>query len=250
MLLEKKLSKSSPIPLYQQLVQLIEDEINNDFLHDGDVLPTEKELCHAFEISRLTVREAINVLKQKKLIETKRGIGNFVTKTTTVNRDLLGVHNFDLQIEASGHKNKVTLMEFDKDYHSSVIAHKLGLSAEASLLKVQRLRSVDDTPLFIEDIYLSSEQFPALTEEDFYSTKFLSKKLRESYGVVIGEIALELEPVLLTQQQADTLHVNVLPAAGLMNERISYDANLKPVVLSQWLFSQSRCKHVLKIKVK
>lgn len=249
-MLDKCLSKTDPLPLYQQLAQLIEHAINTGSYENGDALPTEKEFCEAYSISRVTVREAMNVLKRLELVETRRGSGNYVSKATPVNRDLLGVHDFDLQIEASGHTNEIELIHFEKNYISTAVAKNLQVTAKTPLIKVMRVRKAGQVPLFIETIFLVAQQFDALTEADFLSTKVFSKKLRDTYGVEITEITLVLDPVLLSSEQATFLHVSELPAAGLMNERISFDQHNKPVVFSQWLFSRHRCRHLLKIKAK
>lgn len=249
-MLNKHLSKTAPIPLYLQLAQLIELEINNGSLSHGDALPTEREFCEAYDISRITVREAVAVLKRKELVETRRGSGNYVLKPDSVDRDLMGVHDFDLQIEASGHTNQIDLIEFETDYRSPHIAQALSLNTNAPLIKVVRLRKTDNLPLFIETIYLSRKRFHSLTSDDFLSTHIFSKELREKYDVEISEITLMLDPVLLQPEQAEILKVSELPAPGLMNERTSFDQNNDPVVFSQWLFSRHRCRHVLKIKTK
>lgn len=249
-MLNKHLSKTAPIPLYLQLAQLIENEINSGNLKHGDVLPTEREFCEAYEVSRITVREAVAVLKRKEIVETRRGSGNYVSKPDSVNRDLMGVHDFDLQIEASGHTNQIDLIEFDTDFKSAHIAHTLALDTNAPLIKVVRLRKTDNLPLFIETIYLSRKKFHSLTSDDFLSTRIFSKELREKYDIEINEITLILDPVLLKPEQAKILNVTELPAPGLMNERTSFDKNNSPVVFSEWLFSRHRCRHLLKIKTK
>lgn len=249
-MLNKSLSKTNPLPLYQQLAKLIESCIYYGDFNDGDQLPTEKEFCEAYDISRVTVREAMNVLKRLELIETRRGAGVFIKKTQLLNRDLLGIHDFDLQIEASGLTNKVEIISFEKHYKSTYITSALQLPPGTPLLRVKRLRKASEKPLFIENIFLNATKFSDLQEQDFKSTKLFSEKLLQKYGISISEVTLILDPVLIDAKQAELLGVSELPAAGLMNERISYDESGLPVVMSQWLFSRNRCRHLLKIKAK
>src|SRR5690554_2808951 len=102
-MLRKTVSKTDHLPLYIQIANVIEHEISSGRLSVGAPLPTERQLGEAYGVSRITVREAIGILKRKELVETRRGEGNFVAHSDVVSRDLLGVHDFDLQIEASGH---------------------------------------------------------------------------------------------------------------------------------------------------
>lgn len=244
------IDKSSPLPLYIQLSQLIENKINKGQYLEGDLIPSEKALCERYDISRLTVREALNTLKQKNLIATRPGIGNYVLCNKPVDRDLLGMYNFDLQIEASGHENHVELILFDHQYQSVVIAKKLMLQPHEHLIRVVRLRSADERPLFIETIFLSAEKFYPIEQSSFLSTQLFTEKLKNDYGVSLDSLTIELEPIILNKEQAELLKVYNLPAAGLLNERISYDEEGVPITLSQWLFSQHRCRHLLKINLK
>ncbi|NYT84907.1 GntR family transcriptional regulator [Pollutimonas harenae] len=249
-MLSKTVSKTDHLPLYIQIANVVEHEIASGRLPVGAPLPTERQLGEAYGVSRITVREAIGVLKRKELVETRRGAGNFVAHPDVVSRDLLGVHDFDLQIEASGHSNQIELLTFQTDFRSADIATILAVPTNSNLIKVVRVRKADETPLFIETIYLSLSRFSNLSSDDFLTTKLFSQKIRDDYGVQIGEVTLVLDPVLLAEQDAQALHVSELPAAGLLNERTSFDQEGHPVVFSQWLFSRHRCRHLLKIKAK
>jgi GntR family transcriptional regulator len=244
-----KIDKESPVPLYLQLAELLRCQINTGALKPNEMLPPERVLCEIHEVSRATVREAINQLKNEKLVATQRGAGNFVKRAEKVERNLLGVHDFDMQIEAGGHTNDVEVIGFDADYHSPSAISRLGHAGE-HVIKVTRLRRADGEPLFIEKIYLPKSLFPNLVAADFTSTNIFSSKITQEYGLAIGDITLQIEPVLLNDDEAEMLGVEKLPAAGLLNERTTYDQQGRPIVFSKWLFSGNRCRHVLKIKPK
>lgn len=65
--------------LYQQIVEQIETRILSGELQQGSKLPPERELAEQFEVSRTAVREAINALTEKGLVEVQPGKGTFVT---------------------------------------------------------------------------------------------------------------------------------------------------------------------------
>lgn len=243
------IDKNSSVPLYLQLANIIENKIKSGIFALDSQLPTELELVKSFDISRITVREAISKLKKQGLVVTKRGRGNFVADSHVLDRDLLGGHNFDLQIEASGYKNSIQILEF-QIVKETRIANLLGLDKNDKLRKVVRLRLADQTPLFIEKIFLSNSKFKSLKKHDFNDTKFIKERLRKEFNITVGSYELELTPVLLTEQEARVLQIKSLPSPGLMNERITYDLAGNPVLVSQWLFCQNRCKHLLKIRVK
>jgi len=78
--------------LYEQIVEQIEERILSGELRDGDRLPTEREMAEQFKVSRTAVREAINALVQRGLVEAHPGRGTFVRDgTSQVVRQSLGV---------------------------------------------------------------------------------------------------------------------------------------------------------------
>lgn len=74
----KKLKPRKTLKLAEQLHEQILDWIISGTLREGDRIPSEKELCSSFSVSRPTVREALRKLQLQELVETKKGIGTFV----------------------------------------------------------------------------------------------------------------------------------------------------------------------------
>ena len=70
--------------LYEQIVQQIEESIVKGNLKPGDQLPAERELAQRFGVSRTAVREAVNALREKGLVEAYSGRGTFITDGTTL----------------------------------------------------------------------------------------------------------------------------------------------------------------------
>src|ERR1039457_6328222 len=68
--------------LYEQIVQQVEESILKGQLKAGDQLPAERELAQRFGVSRTAVREAVNALREKGLVEASSGRGTFVTYGT------------------------------------------------------------------------------------------------------------------------------------------------------------------------
>lgn len=69
--------------LYEQIVEQIGQHIVDGVLNPGDKLPSERELCEQFSVSRTVVREAIRVLSEKGLVDIQPGRGTFITNSTS-----------------------------------------------------------------------------------------------------------------------------------------------------------------------
>ena len=87
------LSQESTTPLYQQLFTLIKHEIQNGGLKPGDLLPSENQLCSQYNLSRSTVRQALNQLVDESLVIRRRGKGSFIA-TKKLSRNLNHLYNF------------------------------------------------------------------------------------------------------------------------------------------------------------
>jgi len=75
-----KINNESRIPKYQQIVNSIIHDIENDFLQVGDKIPSISEISEEFLLSRDTVEKALNLLKKKKIILSVKGKGFYVAK--------------------------------------------------------------------------------------------------------------------------------------------------------------------------
>jgi GntR family transcriptional regulator len=75
---ECRLNRQSFVPLYQQIKDLLLDRIKHGNLVAGDVIPSEAQLGAAFEVSRLTVRQALYELRVEGYVIREKGRGTFV----------------------------------------------------------------------------------------------------------------------------------------------------------------------------
>src|SRR5258708_38814310 len=74
-----KLDQSSPVPLYLQLQDILRKQISTKVYKAGGKLPSENELCRNFDVTRPTVRQALEGLVREGLLYKHRGKGAFVT---------------------------------------------------------------------------------------------------------------------------------------------------------------------------
>ena len=74
----QKVSKTSPLPLYYQIKNIIREMIENEELKPGEMLPAERELCEIQKVSRMTVNKAIMDLVNEGIVYREQGKGTFV----------------------------------------------------------------------------------------------------------------------------------------------------------------------------
>lgn len=67
------------VPLYRKIYQALKDQILSGGYPVGQRIPYERELCQQFQVERVTVRKALQMLSEEGLIEKRSGVGSFVT---------------------------------------------------------------------------------------------------------------------------------------------------------------------------
>ena len=72
------INPDSMIPMYKQIVNLLNEKIEKGELKPGDKLPSEAELMEAYSVSRITIRSAISELEEDGLVIRSRGKGTFI----------------------------------------------------------------------------------------------------------------------------------------------------------------------------
>ena len=77
----RKLAGDSATPLYQQVANDLHEAIVNDVYHVGARVPTETELSRLYDVSRITIRKAIEMLVEEGLLAKRQGKGTFVQES-------------------------------------------------------------------------------------------------------------------------------------------------------------------------
>jgi GntR family transcriptional regulator len=122
----------------------------------GDRLPSEAELCAKFGVSRMTARQAVQVVANDGLIERKRGAGTFI-RSRPVPRDLGSPLSFSGSMSARGMSTSSETLSLRETDLSPEEAEALGLEPGARWLMLERLRLADGTPMPIERAVVAGE---------------------------------------------------------------------------------------------
>ncbi len=202
-ILAGKLSMSSDIPLYAQLVGIIKRHISSGTLAVGDLLPSEAELCRSLDISRNTVRQAIGDLEDEGLVVRKRGKGTFVADPNTNRRGVR--YSFTTEVSSLGKVPSSTLVDFDLIVADSELCRKMELKEDTCVYCFTRIRNVDGQPLILETSYYPQFIYPNLTREMVQTHSFYS--LLYHVGITPFSADDSYEAVTLNDQQAELLGV-------------------------------------------
>lgn len=183
------LSPNGPLPLYYQVQEDIRARIEGGEYSPGALLPTESELRAIYGVSRATVREALRGLAQRGIVERRQGVGTFV-RNARISEILPGIHSLSTEMRLRGYGYSVRSEVLDKDYMKPPkrIGALLGLGEDDQVLRVRRLRYVDDKPFLISVSYFPS--FVSI-EDDFTGSVYQILQTKYNLQVTSGEASIE-----------------------------------------------------------
>lgn len=214
------IDKNSRIPLYYQLMEIIIGEIESGKLREHDQLLSERELCEKYEISRATVRQAIQELEKEGYLYKKHGKGTFVSPKK-VKQDLVRFYSFTEEMKKLGITPSSKVIDFVILESDIQIAKKMNLSEGEKVYKFIRLRMGDGQPMMLETTYLPYQRFPGITQADL-EQKPLYDILSERFNVVFTKAEESFQPVNTRKNEAKLLDYGE-HLASMMIERITYD---------------------------
>ncbi|MEM9223014.1 MAG: GntR family transcriptional regulator [Pseudomonadota bacterium] len=148
-------------PRYVQLRNRISDGVAQGILGPGSPLPPEREIAAITELSRVTVRKAIQALAKDGLIIQKQGSGSFVLEQTArIEQSLSRLSSFSEDMARRGKTSSARWLERGLFMPSPEETLVLGLSPEDSVARIARLRMADGQPIAIERASLPTDILP------------------------------------------------------------------------------------------
>src|SRR5438309_1064492 len=100
-----EIDRSSPLPAWAQVVQNLRRQIETGRLPGGERLPSEAELAAIFQLSRITIRQALSRLSSDGMIERRQGVGTFVIpRRVAVQHDLSLSSSWRQRFREEGHQ--------------------------------------------------------------------------------------------------------------------------------------------------
>jgi DNA-binding GntR family transcriptional regulator len=141
--------RSSPVPLYYQLAQQLEEAVRSGALAPGERLENEVDLADRFGLSRPTVRQAIQELVRKGMLVRKRGVGTQVVQGhngADITRPVALSSLYDDLVRA-GRTPRTEVLSHGMEPANPQVAAALGVREGSDVVRVERLRWAGDEPL-------------------------------------------------------------------------------------------------------
>jgi GntR family transcriptional regulator len=206
------LDAQSSLPLYQQLQRALRLAIDQHILAPDDALPAERDLATDFDVSRITVRKALDGLVEEGLLVRRQGSGNFVS--ARVEKNFAMLTSFSEDMRARGRTPRTVWLKRSAGTVTPEESLTLRLSPGTPVYRFHRLRFADEAPMAIEYATVIAAALPALeaVNESLYEAL-------ERSGHRPVRALQRLRAMLLTAEQAELLKAK--PGdPGLLVERL------------------------------
>lgn len=189
------------IPQYRKLYEILRKHIVNGVYAEGDLLPSENELCAAHDMARPTVRHALETLVKDGLIVKKQGKGSIVRKPSQ-NIGILSIAGTASAVGVRYLKTGILQKPKIKTWPEVFPFELSELEKESGCVYMERLRYVEDEPVFYDVNHLPNIFLPRITQRSF-ENKSLFEILRRHYQIEIlgGEQKLKaVKPTVKLRQ--------------------------------------------------
>lgn len=207
--------------LYLQLIDKLVEEIK--LMSPGEKLLSERQLCIDLNVSRTTVRNAINFLENKGYVKRIQGKGTFVNDSTNKRENLSDYYSFTEQTKRLGKTPKSIILEYKIKTPNKAIAKILGITSKMYVIEFLRLRLADNEPMLLERTYIKYEEFKNITRALLEETP-LYDIYRYKYDINISKIREKYSVAKLNERDAEFLNLNKNDPS-LEIKRFSFDQN-------------------------
>jgi GntR family transcriptional regulator len=191
-----KLERRTSTPLHRQLGAALSGDIRRGRFRPGEQIPSEREICETYGVSRTTVRQTINDLVAAGLLTRVPARGTFVAGPR-IDQDLTRVVRFSEAVSAAGYTPSSRLVRVDRQPATPAVSRALGLPGGDRVVVIEMLSRADGAPLAFYRIHLPSE----IGEPVARAMLAAEAEGRVTFGLVLERVhrIAGIEPAQVTQ---------------------------------------------------
>jgi GntR family transcriptional regulator len=201
------IDRTSHIPYYIQVKEALLKQIDSGDWQKGTQLPGEPELCRMFDVSRTVIRQALKELEYEGLITREKGKGTFVDEPRIDQGMVQELTGFYQDMVRRGLTPVTRVLEQSLTPANVKVASRLQLQRGEPVIKIHRLRGVEDEYIILDTTCLPYAICPEVLEVDL-TTQSLYAFLEETLGLKIARGHRTLDAVLATDYEANLLQIN------------------------------------------
>lgn len=211
-------------PIYISIHDEIREAIDAGRWTPGDKIPAERELAEQFDVSRMTLRQAIMLLVEEGVLDRRVGSGTYVAEQKVQDR-LNGVMSFTELMKAAGKQASSKTITYHVGKASASESAHLNLTENADVLRMERVRYGDNEPIAFEVASIPATLVRGLTRDQL--TGSLYKTLAEERNVHVARAQQTVTAAAVAERVAELLDIKRADPVLVMRQ-VSFDTQDQP----------------------
>ena len=184
---EKRIiDKQSPIPAYHQITSHLKERISFGEWRLGEKLPTEGDLAREYNVSRVTLRQAMTELEHQGLIVRQRGRGAFLVGVPSRFVESLNLPGMDQKVRHLHYSREILGWE-RTDHVEPALRQAFSITEKCPLIHLSRLFLLENKTLALNRVWLPEELVPGIIEEGLLNDS-ISDTMDQRYGKPFARI--------------------------------------------------------------
>ena len=229
------------MPLYQQLKELLRNSILNGEIKQGEKIPSEMYLSEKYNVSRITVRNALAELVQEGFLLKRQGKGTYVSRPK-MERKIIEFLSFTLSCQVNGLRPGTKTIKKEIIEPEEEDIEGLDIDADDKIIHIQRVRYADDEPVMLENIYFSCKKYHFLLTDDTNNSVY--EILRTKYNINPVRSTKVIEIVEALEEEIEYLSIPKGSPLFLL-KAIAFDDNDVPVHRADHYIIGDRYKFII-----
>ncbi|QUL78544.1 GntR family transcriptional regulator [Brevibacterium sp. SMBL_HHYL_HB1] len=214
-------------PMYRVINEDLAAQIQGGVFSSGDQLPNEHDLAKQYGVSRMTVRQALNLLEEDGLVARRHGIGTFVSEKSRRGRRLNRLRSFSEELGSAPDNITSDVVRAELVYPPKDVAEALELASDDSVSRLTRVRRVNKEPAALQDAWIPYSVAPGIVREPLIDNS-LYRTLAERHGVALRWADQSMTASLLGKEEARSLGIE--PGGAVLHGlRTTYSTENRPV---------------------
>src|SRR5882757_1341993 len=238
------INPNSALPLYAQVETILAAGIADATFPPGSQLPNEDELVERYAVSRTTIRQTIQNLVRRGLVEIRRGKGTFVLQPK-ITQELTELSGFVEEMQSLGRQASARLLDKQIVPASESVARQLAITAGTPVVRIQRVRLADNAPLSFDETYLPREIGERILKDDL-ETEPIFSLLEQKYDTPLVEAEYRLEAISADRTVAAALGIAQGSPIFLI-ERTSYTTGHTPIDYEKLYYRGDQIRFVTRL---
>lgn len=234
------------IPKYHQLVAIIRKKIEDGEWKPLQPIPSERQLESLYDLSRTTIRQAIELLVRQGFLYREHGRGTFVSPQK-LQKGLLELTSFSEDMLNRGVQPGQIILDLREVDLPQTVAKKLELPLETQRsLRIERIRLGNGQPIGLQTSYLVLDEGQTITREELEARGSLYVLLQEKFHIIPAEADETLEVTVATLEEATLLQI----AEGsplLLSERVLWSQDRRAVEYVKILYRADRYRYTMRL---